>query len=270
MLHSLPPVLALLAGLAIGAAGCATTGAPLPEMVTDRPDFTESASTVPRGHVQIEAGYTFTRDADEGVYTSHTYPEVLARIGVADRLELRVGQSLVTTGSPGPAAGGRAQSTGAEDVYLGAKVHLADQRGGRPAMVLIGQATLPTGAASLSAGRALPGLNWIYAWDLLPNLASLTASTQGNLAVDAAGEDYLELTQSVSVGYSLSDRVGAYTEWFASFPAARRAGVAAAHSVDGGFTVKIGPRVQWDVRVGAGLTAGAEGFFAGSGVSVRY
>ena len=30
-------------------------------LVTDRPDFTESAVGVPIGRVQIEAGYTWTR-----------------------------------------------------------------------------------------------------------------------------------------------------------------------------------------------------------------
>jgi len=240
-------------------------------MATDRPDFTESASVVPRGRVQLETGYTFTRDEDgEGVRTEHGYPEALLRIGVADRVELRLGQSLVTTdttpgiGEPPP------DRTAADDLYLGAKVGLVEERGARPAMVLIAQATVPTGSASLSAGRLLPGLNLIYAWDLVPDVVSLTASTQGNLAVDPADRLYLDLTQSASVGFAVSERVGAYTEWFASFPAGKRAGVPAAHSIDGGFTVKVRPNVQWDIRVGAGLTAGADGLFAGSGIAARF
>lgn len=34
----------------------------LPEMETDRPDFTEAASLVPAGHLQFEGGQTFTRE----------------------------------------------------------------------------------------------------------------------------------------------------------------------------------------------------------------
>src|SRR5215475_7721761 len=37
--------------------------APLTEPIdTDRPDFTESPETVPRGHFQLEDGFTFTLD----------------------------------------------------------------------------------------------------------------------------------------------------------------------------------------------------------------
>lgn len=273
MPRPLPPALALLAGLAV--TGCAsvprTPAASLPEMATDRPDFTESASVVPRGHVQLEAGYTFTRDEDgEGVRKDHGYPEALLRVGVADRVELRAGQSFLTTRTaPGTSAPPQ-QRTGADDLYLGAKVRLAGQRGRRPELALIAQTTLPTGSNGFGAGRTLPGLNLVYAWDVVPDRVSVAASTQGNLAVDAADEGYLELTQSASLGYSLTNRVGAYAEWFASFPAGTRAGVSAAHSVDGGITVKLGSGLQWDVRVGAGLTAGAEGFVAGTGLAVRY
>jgi hypothetical protein len=258
------------------AAGCATAplapgAAPLPEVATDRPDFTESASVVPHGHVQVETGYTFTRDEDgQRVRTEHGYPEALLRIGVGDRVELRLGQSFLTTRTAPDIGNPPSHRTAAEDLYLGAKLGLVEERGARPAMVLIPQATVPTGSASLSAGRVLPGLNLIYAWDLVPDVLSLTASTQGNLALDPEDRSYLELTQSASVGFTVSERVGAYTEWFASFAARRRAGVPAAHSVDGGFTVKVGPNVQWDIRVGAGLTREADGFFAGSGISVRY
>jgi len=240
-------------------------------MVTDRPDFTESASVVPTGHLQLEAGYTFTRDrGDEGLRRGHAYPEALLRIGLTERVELRAGQSFLTTRTVPVPSGPSDRSTGADDLYLGMKIRLFDQRAGRPELALIAQATLPTGSDSVGARRTLPGLNVVYAWEVVPGLVSLAASTQGNLALDAADDDYLELTQSVSIGWSLTDRVGAFTEWFASFPAARRAGVSTAHSVDVGFTVKIGPGIQWDIRAGAGLSRAADGFFTGTGIAVRY
>ncbi len=41
----------------------AQTTDPMQEpLVTDRPDFTESTEAVPAGHLQLEAGYTFTLD----------------------------------------------------------------------------------------------------------------------------------------------------------------------------------------------------------------
>jgi len=61
-------------------------------LITDRPDFTESTDAVPRGHLQLEAGYTFTYDREKLDRTrDHTSPEILLRIGLVDRLELRLG-----------------------------------------------------------------------------------------------------------------------------------------------------------------------------------
>ena len=57
----------------------------------DRPDFTESPTTVGKGVVQLETGYTFTRRFRGGVHTAdHSFPETLLRVGVlADWLEFR-------------------------------------------------------------------------------------------------------------------------------------------------------------------------------------
>ncbi len=77
-------------------------------IVTDRPDFTEASSTVGKGRIQLEAGYTFIRDRSGGVTTtSHSYPEALFRIGaLADWLEFRLGQNFGNTRTGAPLGGG--------------------------------------------------------------------------------------------------------------------------------------------------------------------
>src|SRR6476660_4890676 len=67
-------------------------GSPLDEpLEADRPDFTESPKTVGKGVVQLEMGYTFTSDSEDGAHTAkHSFPETLLRVGVlADWLEFR-------------------------------------------------------------------------------------------------------------------------------------------------------------------------------------
>ncbi|GIW95826.1 MAG: hypothetical protein KatS3mg110_3867 [Pirellulaceae bacterium] len=60
-------------------------------IATDRPDFTEASSTVPRGRVQFETGYTFTYDVEDGViHRAHTAPELLVRYGFSDDIEFRL------------------------------------------------------------------------------------------------------------------------------------------------------------------------------------
>ena len=72
-------------------------GADLDEpLVTDRPDFTESSSTVGRGVNQLEMGYTYTHDEAGTTSTqSQSYPEFLWRAGIlAEWLEFSSGMDV--------------------------------------------------------------------------------------------------------------------------------------------------------------------------------
>ncbi|MCZ6506947.1 MAG: hypothetical protein O7A04_02700, partial [Acidobacteria bacterium] len=59
------------------------------ELITDRPDFTESAVVVPAGSIQIEGGLTWVDDG--GSQGTLSGPEILLRWGLGDRFELRIG-----------------------------------------------------------------------------------------------------------------------------------------------------------------------------------
>jgi hypothetical protein len=69
------------------AAACVATGGDGWRLITDRPDFTESVEAVPSGRVQVEGGITYAREGDED---AATVPELLARIGIMPRAELRL------------------------------------------------------------------------------------------------------------------------------------------------------------------------------------
>ena len=182
------PVLFVLAGLwPLTAPEAAHAQA----LVADRPDFTEATSTVGLGGFQLELGYTLGLDT-EGEFTTrvHSYGEPLLRVGVlAERLELRVGTSVTTQVVDVSATG--VVTSGLEDLYLGAKIALSGQRGVLPATALLPQMTVATGTGGFSAGRTLPGFNFLYSWDLSETL-SLAGSTQVNAAVGDMDEDYSE------------------------------------------------------------------------------
>ncbi|MDA0835823.1 MAG: transporter [Planctomycetota bacterium] len=237
-------------------------------IVTDRPDFTEASSSVGRGVLQIEMGYTFTQDTSAGTRTQgHSYGEPLFRYGILDDwLEFRLAifpvSEHVTIGAP------RSSTSGAEDIYLGFKVALTEQRGWLPEMALVPQMTIPTGHSQFSNDETLAGLNWLYGWDINDNL-STAGSTQFNRAVDDTGQAYIEFAQSWTVGFGLTEKLGAYTEWFAFFPnGADTARVE--HYGNAGFTYLITDDVQWDIRAGLGLNEAADDFFTGTGISIRF
>ena len=237
-------------------------------LASDRPDFTEASTTVGRGIVQLEMGYTLFGNDDAGTRTrSHSYPELLARIGVlADWLELRIAWTHASENiSFIPVS---RTVSGSEDLYLGLKLGLTSQFGIWPEMALMPQMTVPTGHPEFTSHQVHPGLNWLYGWDLLEWL-SFAGSTQGNLAIDDVGDDYFEFAQSFTFGYSLTQRLGAYTEWFMLTPAGATS-ARTQHYADGGFTYRVTNNLQLDVRGGIGLSAASDDYFVGSGLVVRF
>lgn len=240
-------------------------------LVSDRPDFTEASSTVGKGRVQLEAGYTYVRDRSNGVTsTLHSYPETLLRIGLfADWFELRLGQNAGHARTISPE--GIDSASGANDLYLGVKLGLTEQKGLFPEVALVLQSLVPSGSREFTAGEVLPGANLLYGWDVIEDRLSFGGSTQANRTLDDTGHAYVTLAQSFTVGYTLTERLGAYTEWFALFPtSAVAAGVGPEHYFNGGFTYRVTPNFQLDVRAGVGLNERAADFFAGSGFAVRY
>jgi hypothetical protein len=121
----------------------------------------------------------------------------------------------------------------------------------------------------LGGGEILPGLNWIYAWELNDWL-SVAGSSQLNRALDDAnGEPYGLFAQSAVAGISLTDCLGAFSEWFAFVPDGAET-VRTQHYYNAGCTYLINDDMQFDIRAGVGLSNHADDFFAGPGLSVRF
>jgi hypothetical protein len=217
----------------------------------------------------LEAGYTYSYDSNDiGSSVNHSYPETLLRIGLlAEWLEARIAWNYASGGETEFGAS-RAMGSGSEDLYLGFKWALTGQAGIMPEMGIITQMTVPTGASGFTAGETLPGVSWLYGWDL-NDWISTGGSSQVNRAIDGvSGQPYAEFAQSWTIGYSLSDRVGAYTEWFALCPD----GADTDHNqnyANGGFTFLVNDNLQLDVRAGVGLNEAADDLFTGAGFSWR-
>ncbi len=238
-------------------------------LITDRPDFTEASSTVGRGVAQLEFGYTHVHD-DEGGDTakSHSIGEPLLRYGVfADWLEFRL--AIFPSGAKETTNGVGSNVSGLEDLYLGFKIGLTPQEGILPEMAVITQMTVPTGHTDFTNNEVLPGINWLYSWEITDTFA-IGGSTQGNRSIDeGTGQAYLELAQSMTAVFTLSDELSTYTEWYAFFPhSADTAQVE--HYFNGGFAYLISNDIQFDIRAGTGLNRAATDFFVGTGLTIRF
>ena len=239
-------------------------------LVTDRPDFTESSSTVGRCVTQLEMGYTYVNDrAQNSSFDGHAYPDLLIRRGMfTDWFEWRVGWTwLSDSETVGNVTTTNSRSS---DLYVGAKIALTPQERILPAMALIPQMFVPiSDDPVLGGGEVLPGVNWIYAWDISDRLAT-AGSTQINRALDdATGEPFALLAQSWTIAYSVTDCLGSYAEWFVLTPAGADT-ASTQHFVNGGFTFLVNNNVQMDFRAGIGLSDAADDFFLGPGLSIRF
>lgn len=245
--------LVALIGLSAGPLSAQVT---LPPLVTDRPDFTESASAVAPGHVQLEAGYTFSHG--DGV-DEHTLGELLFRIGLWDRIEGRVGLNSIAWVNDG-------DQTGIEDPSLGVKAALATARGGRPAIAILVASTVPVGDDDIGEDDWQPGVTGAFAWDLSDRLG--LGANVGYTYASEADERFDQGSASVALGVGITERTGAYLEAFTIFPAGDDTGDDV--TLNGGITYLVNDSFQLDARVGAGLTDDAPGVLVGFGVARRW
>ncbi len=250
-----------------------TTEEPL---VTDRPDFTESTEAVSAGRLQIEAGYTFTFDrAGSDRQRDHTAAEILLRIGVVADFELRIGWDGYTwterqfeeeVTEHGRKITRETWSQGANDLSLGFKKKLFEQDGGIPHFGVIGAITVPSGSPSLSSGDVDPEVVLLWAYDVTDTLA-LAGNVGFALPSNNHGR-FFQTSASVSAGFTLTERVGAYAEYYGFYPNAEH--TPAAHYVNGGFTYLINNDFQIDARIGVGLYEEADDFYVGFGFAMRF
>jgi hypothetical protein len=243
-----------------------TGGPPINEdIATDRPDFTEASSTVGRRVLQIETGYTRFSD-EEGANRSirHSYPETLLRYGVlADWFELRL------AGNFSAIHHSTSRMSGMEDLYVGCKLGLTPQEGPLPEMAIIPQMLVPSGAEELTNDRVLPGLNWLYGWEL-NDVYSLYASSQFNQAVDEqTTRVFTRWAQSGTLNFVLTEKLGGFTEFFGLFPSSADT-ERPEYYFDGGLNYRFSPDIQWDIRGGKGLNDAASDYFVGTGLSLRF
>lgn len=252
--------LIVLAALLVGAGAPTLSGQDARTPIeTDRPDFTEASSVVGYGRIQIESGWTYTRSRVDGAPGEHSWPEMLARFGLTQAVELRLGVGAVSSKQ---AAGKRV--TVFEDLYLGTKIAVGEQRGTVPQIAVMLQATFPTGDDRVTNDRVLPGVALLAGWSTAGRW-SYAAGVQ----VNRVGTRGVEVAPSLAAGVQLTTALKAYGEWFANLPSGTDGAAESEHYLNGGLALGLGPDLQLDARVGAGIGESADRVFFGLGFSIR-
>lgn len=235
------------------------------EMVTDRPDQANSPVTVLPKMLQVETGILYTEEY-EGDERSRTLavPQTLIRTGLSDRIELR----LTFEGYISEYV---EDNDGLGDSSIGFKINLLKESGICPETGFQARLTLPTGENALSSERADPAFQFLFS-----NTVTERISIGYNLGMiwntgedeSGGGHDTLSSFQyAVSVGFGITDRLGAFAESFGHIPMSAKGHPA--HSFDTGFTYKVRNTIQIDTSYGIGISDDADDWFANGGISFR-
>lgn len=224
-----------------------------PPLVTDRPDFTESATSVAVGSWQFEFGYTYEKN-DEA--KDHTVGELLVRFTLIDKLEFRLGVNSFRI-----AEYGGVRFDGLEDMDLGFKYALAPDK-----VAVIVSTSVPTGASAFRVSKLQPTVVLALARDVSDTVSlgvnlGYTRASDGDVSID-------EFSASAAAGIGLTDKLGLFVEYF-GFYYSKDDGENQ-HFADAGLTYLVNPTFQLDIRAGRILNKGESTFFIGIGAVKRF
>jgi hypothetical protein len=247
----------LRAALCLSAALAAGNGIAQKDMLdlgADRPDFTEAATVVPRGSLQLELGGTWERGEDGANALSG--PEALLRWGITDRLELRFElPEWVEAGADGL---GALRS----DAAFGTKLQIGPLAAWDVAA--IAAVSIPTGDQEMTSDQPDPVLAVVASRDIGRGWSFGTQLVAAWPTFDEARE--LETVVTVVAGTDLGERVGTFIEVAATIPAHGGSAVV----VHNGYTYQAGRTWQVDVHLGAGISESAPDYFVGTGLVARF
>jgi hypothetical protein len=226
------------------------------QVVSDRPDAAEGTTVLPRGAFQVEAGLAIERDRSRE-YTRST--PTLLRYGAFETVELR----LETEGRlSAPAAHGMA------DMAVGAKWHLMDGENGEPAIALVGNIALATGARAFRGQGSRPSLLLATEWELSPDMS---LSLMPGLVRDAddSGNHFVAGILAISLDKEWTEEFHSFIELSAPQIARTRYGGTQA-TVNAGVTYAVSKQLQLDTAVFRGLNKRTADLYWTVGLSTRF
>lgn len=216
------------------------------QIVTDRPDVTESSSVVPKNSFQIESGMIIQRsDEFESSPINVMAPSTLFRFGISKYFELRFfsqyQNNLTFINGEFPSI-----SSGFNDIELGTKVQLYQKEGARTEIAFITHLLIPSGTDSFTNSEYV-SINKVAVSHGITDYLGVGYNV--GYTYDFSGTSML--TYSLSIGYSINDKFGVYIEPYGDITEFDEHFV----NLDGGLTYKLRDNFQADFAFGTGLNS---------------
>src|SRR5262245_41357340 len=147
------------------------------EIETDRDSFTPATTLAGRRRLIVETAYSFIDN--RGIKETHSFPELILRYGLTERIELRLGWNYEVGGAGNETSGadvsdedalGTTRSSIIREYTLayGAKVLVTKQERWRPQSAVIIQGFTPTGGSPGTSTATQLIATYVAGW-VLPN-----------------------------------------------------------------------------------------------------
>ncbi len=209
------------------------------QIVTDRPDQTESPLPVGKRNLQIEVGMqSEVRDTRHGSYRTYLHPTSLIRYGISDRVELRFVNTYMTVDYHS------FKETAFENFEIGTKIGLFDRPESTTDIGFIGHLSVPSGTESFTDNDYGFIGRFCFSHDL---------SESFNISYNLGGDyfnDNFEFAYTLAFGFAVNDKVGIYFEPYGYFGGDDSSNLLG----DMGVTYLFTPDFQFDFSYGLGIT----------------
>ncbi len=235
----------------------------IPELITDRPDQTESAAIVPLRSLQIETGFLMQKDETElALERLFAFNTTLLRYGLLKRLELRIGLDLLSERLEIKYTDIKDRITGTGPLILQFKYMIAEEVGWIPDIAFIGGAALPyTAKEFFRTSGVAPAFRFAFSHTLSDRVA-----LGSNLGAEWDGETSVPgFYYSVALNIAGTEKLGLFTEFYGLLREPGRR----AHLFDAGCTYLVLHNFQLDISGGIGLNKTAFDSFVSFGMSYR-
>jgi len=208
---------------------------------TDRPDQTESSSTVPKTSLQIETGILIGF-SDDGLLSERQIlaPTTLVRYGLTKSLEIRLVSQFESVKN-------RTTSNtvnGISDLEIGAKFQILKKEGINTEIAFLSHLIIPIGSKNITLDKFTTINKIAFSHSL-----SAKMGMGYNVGYNYFGEGQGDLTYSLALAIEVAPKIGIYFEPYGEVINFDKHQA----NVDSGITYLIKNNLQLDLSFGIGL-----------------
>jgi len=209
------------------------------QIVTDRPDQTESSSTVGIGNLQIESGILVGYTGNEITSVRQILlPTNLLRYGLTQEIELRLLSQFETYKI------GDTSIQGISDLEIGTKIQILQDENKNTEIAFLSHLIVPTGTLELT-GDTFGTINKLSISHQLGNSLAFGY----NLGYNYFGENSGDFTYSLALGTSVNEKVSIYIEPYGEVVDFKEFVL----NFDAGITYLANDNLQFDFSFGTGV-----------------